>query len=91
MAWNGGFLLSKWLRLLHGGKFLIGHKQSSRYLLFSKCKFLLFSKNCRPDRRAELEYLAMISKSYSYLFNGDNIELAVTCGISLLDINTDFF
>lgn len=78
--------------VLKSGKVSLGYKQTLKSVRDGKgnlffasislflAKMILLANNTPPLRKSEIEYLAMLSKTVVYHYNGNNIDLGSACG-----------
>ena len=71
---------SKITLVMKSGKYSLGFKQTISTLRQGRSKLIIIGNNCPPIRRAELEYMAMLSKTPVHQYQGSNLDLGTACG-----------
>ncbi|KAJ5223537.1 hypothetical protein N7468_008079 [Penicillium chermesinum] len=73
-------LASRLNLVMKSGKLFMGTKASRKAIRAGHAKIVVFARNCPPLQRAELEYLAMVSRTAVHHYSGTNIDLGTACG-----------
>ncbi|KAI9176167.1 60S ribosomal protein L30 [Blastocladiella emersonii ATCC 22665] len=66
--------------VMKSGKYSLGFKSTLKAIRNGKAKLVILSANCPPLRKSEIEYYAMLSKTFVHHYSGNNIELGTACG-----------
>ncbi|ORZ31007.1 60S ribosomal protein [Catenaria anguillulae PL171] len=66
--------------VMRSGKVALGYRSTLKTLRNGKSKLVIISSNCPALRKSEIEYYAMLSKTFVHHYAGNNIELGTACG-----------
>lgn len=71
---------SKLALVMRSGKASLGYKQSLKTLRNGRSKVVILSDNLPPLWKSEIEYYALLSKTDTIHYTGNNNDLGVACG-----------
>merc|ERR1711862_467179 len=66
--------------VMKSGKYTLRYRSTLKTIRSGKAKMILIANNTQNLKRAQLEYLSMLSKTGVYHFAGNNIDLGTACG-----------